>query len=88
MNIVSKCVHVGSSSRELTWKPAWLDKALRPSISNVISILSSDTICQLNQFNTNSGPPLFELYPNGLYPNGLSLNGLQGQLDYPQLDYL
>ena len=24
-------------------------KALRPSISNVISILSSDTICQLNQ---------------------------------------
>ena len=36
MNIVSKCVHVGSSSRELTWKPAWLDKALRPSISNVI----------------------------------------------------
>jgi len=34
------------------------------------------------------GPPLFGLYPNGLYPNGLSLNGLQGQLDYPQLDYL
>ena len=29
------------------------------------------------------GPPLF-----GLYPNGLSLNGLQGQLDYPQLDYI
>ena len=35
-----------------------------------------------------AGPPLFGLYPNGLYPNGLSLNGLQGQLDYPQLDYL
>ena len=35
-----------------------------------------------------NGPPLFGLYPNGLYPNGLSLNGLQGQLDYPQLDYL
>ena len=34
------------------------------------------------------GPPLFGLYPIGLYPNGLSLNGLQGQLDYPQLDYL
>ena len=34
------------------------------------------------------GPPLFGLYPNGLYHNGLSLNGLQGQLDYPQLDYL
>ena len=34
------------------------------------------------------GPPLFGLYPNGLSPNGLSLNGLQGQLDYPQLDYL
>ena len=38
--------------------------------------------------SVNSGPPLFGLYPNRLYPNGLSLNGLQGQLDYPQLDYL
>ena len=32
----------------------WLDKAPRLSISIVIWILSSDTICQLNQFNTNS----------------------------------
>ena len=33
-----------------------VDKASRPSISNVICILSSDTdtICQLNEFNTNS----------------------------------
>ena len=31
-----------------------LDKAARPSISNIIWILLSDTICQLNQFNTNS----------------------------------
>ena len=58
MNIVSKCVHVGSSSRELTWKPAWLDKALRPSISNVISILSFDSICQLNQLFPNSAATL------------------------------
>ena len=31
-----------------------LDKAPRLSTSIVIWILSSDTICQLNQFNTNS----------------------------------
>ena len=31
-----------------------LDKAPRLSISIVIWILSSDTICQLNQFHTNS----------------------------------
>ena len=31
-----------------------IDKAPRLSISIVIWILSSDTICQLNQFNTNS----------------------------------
>ena len=31
-----------------------LDKAPHRSISIVICILSSDTICQLNQFNTNS----------------------------------
>ena len=31
-----------------------VDKAPRLSISIVIWILSSDTICQLNQFNTNS----------------------------------
>ena len=34
--------------------PPVLDKAPRLSISIVIWILSSDTICQLNQFNTNS----------------------------------
>ena len=32
----------------------YVDKAPRLSISIVIFILSSDTICQLNQFNTNS----------------------------------
>ena len=34
----------------------WLDKAPRPSISNVIWVLSSDTdtICQLNQLFSNS----------------------------------
>ena len=31
-----------------------VDKAPRLSLSIVIWILSSDTICQLNQFNTNS----------------------------------
>ena len=35
-------------------KWAWLDKAHRLSISIVIWILSSDTICQLNKFNKNS----------------------------------
>ena len=54
MNIGSKCVHVGCSSKELTWKSAWLDMAPRPSVSNVIWILSSDTICQLNQLFLNS----------------------------------
>ena len=34
--------------------PTDVDKAPRLSISIVIWILSSDTICQLNQFNTNS----------------------------------
>ena len=32
----------------------WVDKAPCLSISIVIWILSSDTVCQLNQFNTNS----------------------------------
>ena len=36
------------------WGNPILDKAPRLSISIVIWILSSDTICQLNQFNTNS----------------------------------
>ena len=31
-----------------------VDKAPRPSISNVIWILSSDNICQLNQLFSNS----------------------------------
>ena len=31
-----------------------LDKAPRPSISNVIWVLSSDTICQFNQIFSNS----------------------------------
>ena len=34
--------------------PTCLDKAPRLSISIVIWILSSDTVCQLNQFITNS----------------------------------
>ena len=62
MNIGSKCVHVGFSSKELTWKPAWLDKAPRPSISNVIWILSSDTICQLNQLFPNSGATMLSMH--------------------------
>ena len=32
----------------------WVDKAPRPSICNVIWVLSSDTICQLNQLFSNS----------------------------------
>ena len=32
----------------------WVDKAPRPNISNVIWVLSSDTICQLNQLFSNS----------------------------------
>ena len=34
--------------------PSRVDKAPRPSISNVIWVLSSDTICQLNQLFSNS----------------------------------
>ena len=40
--------------RQAKKHPHNLDKAPRLSISIVIWILSSDTICQLNQFNTNS----------------------------------
>ena len=36
------------------WTVVRVDKAPRLSIIIVIWILSSDTICQLNQFNTNS----------------------------------
>ena len=43
-NIVYQCIPY----------PYQLDKVPRLSISIVIWILSSDTICQLNQFNTNS----------------------------------
>ena len=32
----------------------WVDKAPRPSISNIIWILSSDTICHLDQLFSNS----------------------------------
>ena len=32
----------------------WVEKALRPSISNDIWVLPSDTICQLNQLFSNS----------------------------------
>ena len=32
----------------------WVDKAPRPSISNVIWVLSSDNICQINQLFSNS----------------------------------
>ena len=38
----------------LPWGRSPVDKAPRLSISIVIWILSSDTICQLNQFITNS----------------------------------
>ena len=41
-----------------------LDKAPRLSISIVIWILSSDTVCQLNQFNTNSEAAMLSI-PEG-----------------------
>ena len=47
----------GNGQAKTKWDSQWailLDKAPRLSISIVIWILSSDTICQLNQFNTNS----------------------------------
>ena len=40
-----------------------LDKAPRLSISIVIWILSSDTICQLNQFHTNSEAAMLSTLP-------------------------
>ena len=39
-----------------------VDKAPRLSISIVIWILSSDTICQLNQFNTNSEAAMLSIF--------------------------
>ena len=44
-----------------------LDKAPRLSISIVIWILSSDTICQLNQFNTNSEAAMLSSKEEYLY---------------------
>ena len=38
-----------------------VDKAPRPSINNVIWILSSDTICQLNQLFSNSEAAMLSL---------------------------
>ena len=49
---------------------AGVDKAPRLSISIVIWILSSDTICQLNQFNTNSEAAMLsrlEIVPVAIY---------------------
>ena len=48
MHLGCLCLSLGAE------KELRIDKALRLSISNVIWILSSDTICQLNQFITNS----------------------------------
>ena len=72
-----------------------------PNVSDQTIVGEIETHLELEQFSIEMaeekfvednpdylGPPLFGLYPNGLYPNGLSLNGLQGQLHYPQLDYL
>ena len=44
-----------------------LDKAPRLSISVVIWILSSDTICQINQFNTNSEAAMLSTKHGCLY---------------------
>ena len=52
-----KFLAVGKKGRRLEEKVrirAWIDKAPRPSISNVIGILSSDTTCQLNLLFSNS----------------------------------
>ena len=46
-------IHLGCLCLSLgAEKELRVDKAPRPSIGNVIWILSSDTICQLNQSNT------------------------------------
>ena len=42
--------------------PLRLDKAPRLGISIVIWILSSETICQLIQFNTNSEAAMLSIY--------------------------
>ena len=46
--------HIQDSAIQSNKFTPGLDKAPRPSISNVIRILSSDTICQLNQLFSNS----------------------------------
>ena len=46
------CVLVSRQKKGTTYLKD-LDKAPRLSISIVISILTSDTICQLNKLNTN-----------------------------------
>ena len=48
MHLGCLCLSLGAE------KELRVDKAPRPSISNVIWILSSDTICQLNQLFSNS----------------------------------
>ena len=51
-----------SSIGDLVTQGSVIDKAPRLSISIVIWILSSDTICQLNQFNTNSEAAMLSRY--------------------------
>ena len=42
----------------------WVDKAPHPSISNIIWILSCDTICQLNQLFSKSEAAMLSI-PGG-----------------------
>ena len=60
-----------------------LDKAPRLSISIVIWILSSDTICQLNQFNTNSEAAMLS---NDSPYTGKPRQGTSSQYQYYYLD--
>ena len=48
---------------DLVGQPASLDKAPRPSISNVYWISSSDTICQLSQLFSNSEAAMLSTRP-------------------------
>ena len=50
----NKFEKVPNTEFQIHKKTDWVDKAPRPSISNVIWVLSSDTICQLNQLFSNS----------------------------------
>ena len=63
-----------------------LDKAPRPSISNGIWILSSDTICQLNQLFSNSEAAMLSRQKSWSLANPGIVNALPWQQDFRGVD--